>query len=128
DSAANIGVIFWGSNSDNRYEADILPSSGKVAVFRVQHSKFLKPVSWMEDASIVKGTSATNEVSVTVNGNKATLAINDKKVIDFTGQPPEGGSMIGITLETEKEDTGPSTFTIKSIQVRALEAEPQKAP
>jgi len=68
-----------------------LPALGTYGVLRYQNKKPLKPISPTSDASIVKGTSATNEISVSVNSNKATIAINGKKVIDFTGQPPEGG-------------------------------------
>ena len=29
-------------------------------------------------------------------GNQATIYINGKEVISFSGQPPEGGSLIGF--------------------------------
>jgi hypothetical protein len=96
---------------------------GTFDVYRLQNKRFITPISERSDASIVKGTSATtNEISVTVNGNKATLAINGKKVIDFTGQPPEGGSLFGLSLGAFKSDTGPSTLTVKSIQLREVGA------
>jgi hypothetical protein len=52
---------------------------------------------------------------VTVNGKKAQESNR------LSGQAPEGGGMIGFYMGTSKEDTGPSTFTIKSIEVREVE-------
>ena len=120
DANAYVGVNFWGSDFDNVYEGDIFPALGTFAVYRYQNKKFINPIPSRSDASIVKGTSATYEISVTVNGNKATLAVNGKKVIDFTGQPPEGGSLFGLTIGTGKNDTGPSTLTVQSIQLREV--------
>jgi hypothetical protein len=120
EADAYVAVDFWGSDSDNVYEADIYPAFGTYSVYRYQNKKALKPISPRSDDSVVKGTSATNEISITVNGNKATIALNGKKVIDFTGQPPEGGSLFGLSLGTLKGDAGPSTFTVKSIQLREV--------
>ena len=89
-------------------------------MFRYQHGKALKPIAPTHDDLIFMGSSATNELSVTVNDNKATIAINGKKIVDFTGQPPDGGSLIGLSFGTLKSDPGPSTVTVKSIQVREV--------
>jgi hypothetical protein len=113
-----VGVNFWGDDKNNVYEADIYPTSGAFGVGRYQNKKFLNPVPSQDSDAINKGTSVTNEISVTVNGNKATIAINGKKAIDFTGQPPEGGSLFGLTFGTRKDDTGPSTIAVKDIQLR----------
>jgi hypothetical protein len=43
-----------------------LPALGTYGVLRYQNKKPLKPISPTSDASIVKGTSATNEISVSV--------------------------------------------------------------
>ncbi|MGZ5916048.1 MAG: hypothetical protein ACXWJ4_01770 [Methyloceanibacter sp.] len=43
-------------------------------------------------------------------------AIQSKKAIDFTGQPPEEGSFIGFNLATGKDDKGPSTVTEQKPQ------------
>jgi hypothetical protein len=116
-----VSADFWGSNNDNFYGADIYPIQGTYDVYRVERSKTLYPVSEKSDASIVKGSKTDNEISVTVKGNKSTVAFNGKKVIDFTGQPPDGGSVFGFSFGTSKDDSGPSTLTIKSIQVREVE-------
>ncbi len=71
--------------------------------------------------AILKGTNVTNEISVTVNDTKATLVVNGKKMIEFSGQPPEGGSLIGFTFGTLKNDPGPTIFTLKSIEVHEVQ-------
>ncbi len=37
-----------------------------------------------------------NKLQVVTNGTKATVYINDKELISFVGQPPEGGSQVGV--------------------------------
>jgi hypothetical protein len=124
DAKVFVSVNFWASDNDNKYGADIFPALGTFDVYRVQNKKFLTPVSPKSDPAISKGTDVTNEISVTVKGNKGTLAINDKKVIEFTGQPPEGGSQFGFWVGADKGDTGPSTVTLKSIQLREIGSTP----
>jgi hypothetical protein len=124
NSDAYVSVNFWASDYDNQYGSDVFPAQGTFDVYRIQRKKFLSPVSATSNPAIVKGTNATNEISLTVNGNKGTLVINGKKVIDFTGQPPADGSQFGFFVGTGKNDTGPSTFNLKDIQLRELAAAP----
>jgi hypothetical protein len=121
DSNAWVAVNFWGSDNDNTYSAGILPAQGKFEVDRVQKGKILTPVSARSNPAIARGTDVTNEISVTVNGNKGTLAINGQKAIEFTGSPPDGGSQFGFWVSGDKKDTGPSTLTLKNVQLRELE-------
>ena len=125
NSGSYISVDFWGTDYQNYYSVDVFPGLGTYDVSRIQRNKLLYPIPARKEASI-KGTSVTNEISVTLNGNKGTVVINGKKVLDFTGQPPEGGSVFGWGLGTSKNDTGPSTLTVKSIQVREVEAVEQQ--
>jgi hypothetical protein len=120
NSDAYVSINFWASDYDNLYGTDVFPARGTFDVYRVQRKKFLTPVSATSNPAIVKGINATNEISVTVNGHKGTLVINGKKVIDFTGQPPEDGSQFGFFVGTGKNDTGPSTLTLKSIELREV--------
>lgn len=122
-----VAVDVWGTNADNVYEVDVLPVSGSYAVYRFQNKKMLKPVSLRTHDSVAKGTSAENEISVAVRGNKGTININGKKVTDFTGQSPEGGSLFGANFGTLKQDSGPSTITLKTIQLRELEPSAEQA-
>jgi hypothetical protein len=102
----------------------LVAAFGTFDVYRVENKKFLTPVPIRSNPVISKGTDVTNEISVTVNGNKSTLAINDKKVIEFTGQPAEGGSQFGFWVGADKGDTGPSTFILKSFQLREIGSTP----
>jgi hypothetical protein len=122
NSDTYVAVDFWANDTNNAYEADIYPAYGTYGVYRYQNGKPLKPISPTGSDAVNKGTaSVNNEISVSVNGNKATIAINGKKVSEMTGQPPEGGSVFGLALGTAKSDSGPSSFTVKSIQLRELE-------
>jgi hypothetical protein len=124
---AYLGVQFWGADDDNYYEADINPVQGSFSVYRSADKKSLTPVGNTNSDAINKGTDVTNEVSITVVGNKATFVINGKKVIEFTGQPPSGGSLIGFGFGTDKGDSGPTTMTLKDIEVREPSAPPTAA-
>lgn len=127
DAGAWAGVVLWGSDLDNFYLASISPAKGAYGVIRLQNGKGVSPVPETKSDSIHKGTDVTNEISVVVKANKATLAINGKKLIDFTGWPPEGGSLFGFGFGTYNTDKGPSTITLKSIQLREVEAEPKRS-
>lgn len=113
-------VMFWGSDSDNYYEAGVGPHYGKYSVFRKQRGKWLSPVAWTESPAVRKGSGAQNEVSVVVQGNHAIISINGEKVTEFTGQAPDGGSQIGIDGDCDKDNKNPCTIIFKDIQVRAL--------
>lgn len=127
EAGTYVAVDVWGTDADNVYEVDILPISGSYSVYRFQNKKMLKPVPLRSHESIAKGASATNELSVAVKGNKGSITINGKKVADFTGQPPEGGSLFGVNFGTLKQDSGPSTVTVKSVQLRELEPSAEQA-
>jgi hypothetical protein len=122
DGNAYVSVNFWASDNDNKYGAAIYPAVGTFNVYRFENKKILFPVSAKSNPAISKGTDVTNEISVTVNGNKGTLAINDKNVIEFTGKPPEGGSQFGFLVGAA--DTGQSTLTLKRFQVREIGSSP----
>jgi hypothetical protein len=78
DASPWVGVLFWGSDTNNVYEASISLKHGTFRVNRYQNGKTLYPVNFTPSDSINQGTtkSVTNEISVTVNGKKATFAVN----------------------------------------------------
>jgi hypothetical protein len=115
-----VGLAFWGSDNSNVYELDVFPGNGNYAVFRAQGNKYLKPVPFTVDPAVVKDQNGINELSTTVNGNHAVVSINGKKVAEFNGIAPDGGSLVGLNIGADKGDTGPSVVTIKDFQVRAL--------
>ena len=122
-----VAVDIWGVDSKNVYEVDILPASGSYSVYRFQNNKMLKPVPLRKHDSINAGTKVTNELSVVVKDNKGSITINGKPVGDFNGQPPEGGSLVGVNFGTHQDDTGPSTITVMHFQVREITGDGETA-
>lgn len=120
NGAGSIGIAFWGIDSTNYYVLDVSPVSGQFAVYRSQKGKYLTPIKWTANEAVKTGQGAVNHLSVVVNGNKATITINDKKVAEFKGQPPQGGSLPGLDLYTDKGDSGPSTLSVANFEVRDL--------
>ena len=124
NSKADVGVVFWQNDSDNKYTFDLYPFDGVYELDRRKNSKWITPVGKTPSDAIQKGTNVTNEISVAVKDNKATFAINGKNVTDFTGAPPQGGSAFGFDMGVNDKDSGPSTLTLKSIQLREIEGQP----
>jgi len=56
----------------------------------------LQPVPWCENTVIKKSVGQTSQLRVMTKGNQATVYINDTEVVTFKGQPPQGGSLIGV--------------------------------
>jgi hypothetical protein len=124
---APVGLFFWSTDLDNYYAAFMDPAAGKYGVIRSVKGKTLIPVALTPSDAVHKGTDVTNEISVSVKANKATIAINGKEVIDFNGVPPEGGSIFGFEVDNDKGNAGPATFILKSIQLREVEGAPQSS-
>lgn len=89
------GLIFWAKGYDNYYYL-LVNGEGWFAVRRWVNSRSLDPVPWRENAAIKKGVGETNQLRVVTSGNQATVYINDTQVVTFKGQPPQGGSFIGV--------------------------------
>ena len=123
NSSAWVGVRFWANDYNNTYQVNIFPFDGAYGLGRRKNGKWIFPIAETPSDAIQKGTNVTNEISVTVNGNKATLAVNGKKITDYTGAPPEGGSVFGFDVGIGDDDQGPATLTLKSIQLREVEGQ-----
>jgi hypothetical protein len=48
---------------------------------------------------------------VVTKGNQATIFINGKEVVSFTGQPPQGGSLIGFIVSSGPEGSNSVAFS-----------------
>jgi hypothetical protein len=123
DSETLVGVRFWGSDYDNLYQVMVYPAWGEFYVERRQNGKWLTPIPNKPSDAVNRGTDATNEISVTVNGNKATLVINGVEMPVFKGRPPQDGSFFGFVMIAGESDSGPSKVTLESIQLRTLEGQ-----
>jgi len=89
------GLIFW-ANGYDEYYALIFNAEGSCAVQRLIRGRWLTPVTWREFDAIKKGTNQPNLLRVVTKGNTATAYINGKELATFSGQPPEGGQLVGI--------------------------------
>lgn len=95
DSKAGGGLAFWAKDTNDYYYLYIL-GDGTYYVSRYVNGRTLYPVSSQKDSAINTANGAVNHLRVVTKGNQATIYINDKQLATFTGQPPEGGGLIGL--------------------------------
>jgi len=100
DSVAAGGVIFWASNNDNYYLAQIYPGGG-YAIYRRFSGTWINLVPRTKNAYIKSGINAINEISVVLVNNLGAMFINNVKVQEFRGQPPRGGGAVGLYAQSE---------------------------
>jgi hypothetical protein len=96
------GLVFWAKDYDEYY-ALLINSQGWFAVQRHVANRYLLPVAWRQSDAIKKGEGAENQVKVACKGNQAAIMINGKEVISVNGQPPQGGSLIGLKVASGPE-------------------------
>jgi regulation of enolase protein 1 (concanavalin A-like superfamily) len=89
------GVIFWAADYDNYYSLQV-STDGQAAVWRRQKGKWLNQVAWQDFAAVRKSANQINEMRVTIAGSKAKLFVNGKLFKEVSGQPPQGGSQVGL--------------------------------
>ena len=68
-------------------------------------------MAWRESDAIKKGEGAVNQIKVVTKGNKATISINGKEVISLSGQPPQGGSLVGFKVASGPEGANSVAFS-----------------
>jgi hypothetical protein len=104
------GLVFWAKDY-NEYYAVLLNPEGWFAVQRYVAGRYLLPVAWRESEAINKGEGGENQVKVVTKANKATIFINGKEVISFSGQPPQGGALIGFKVASGPEGSNSVAFS-----------------
>ena len=110
------GLVFWAKDY-NEYYAVLLNPEGWFAIQRYVAGRYLLPVAWRESGAIKKGEGAENQLKVVTKGNKATIFINGKEVISFSGQPPQGGTLIGFKVASGPEGSNSVAFSnLKLVQ------------
>jgi hypothetical protein len=95
------GLIFWGKDY-NSYYVLLVAAHGQFKVTRYA-GRWIDAVAWREDAAVKKGMGQVNQLRVVTKGNQATVYINDKEVVSFKGQPPEGGSAVGASGQSPEK-------------------------
>ena len=104
------GPVFW-SKDYNEYYCVLINAEGWFAVQRYVAGRYLLPVAWRQSDAIKKGEGAANQVKVVTKDNKATVFINGKEVISLSGQPPQGGSLIGFKVASGPEGANSVAFS-----------------
>ena len=89
------GIIFWAVDFDNLYTFQV-STDGTAAVWRRQKGKWLTQIQLQDFSAVRKAANQINELRVTTVGNKAKFFVNGKPFKELTGQPPTGGSQIGL--------------------------------
>lgn len=104
------GMIFWYENSDKYYMAAI-KTDGKVGIWRHLASGWtpVYPLTANAAAQVKPGDQDVMELAL--RGNTGTLFLNGTKIADFRGQPPKGGSAIGLYSESEQSQQNIWEFT-----------------
>jgi hypothetical protein len=104
------GLVFWAKDY-NEYYAVLINAEGWFAVQRYVAGRYLLPVAWREADAIKKGEGAENQVKVVTKGNKATVVVNGKELISFSGQPPQGGTLVGFKVASGPEGANSVAFS-----------------
>ncbi len=104
------GLVFWAKDY-NDYYAILTNPNGWFAVQRYTSGRYLLPVAWRADDSIKKGEGAENQIKLVTKGNQGTIFINGKEILSFTGQPPEGGSLIGFRVSSGPQGQNSVAFS-----------------
>ena len=88
-------IAFWGLDYENYYTFDVA-TNGYIKVSRLQNNRWLSPVDWTLTEGVVGQGEQVNHLRVVGQGNVATVFVNGQQVAKFRGQPPQGGSLLGI--------------------------------
>lgn len=104
------GLLFWAKDYNGWYCA-LINADGWFAVQRRVGDRFLMPVNWIKSDAIKKGAGVENQFRVVTKGSQATVYINGKQVISFSGQAPEGGSLIGFRVGSGPKESNSVAFS-----------------
>ena len=72
-----------------------------MSIFRKFAGTWINLVPRTKNGQIKSDTNAVNEVTVALVDNFGALFINNVKVQEFRGQPPQGGGAVGLYAESE---------------------------
>lgn len=103
------GLVFWAKDY-SEYYALLINANGWFAVQHHVANRYLLPVAWRSTDAIKKGAGAENQVQVVTKGNKATISVNGKELITLSGQPPNGGSLIGFKVASGTNAANSAAF------------------
>lgn len=113
--ALGAGLLFWGEDGKNYLQFGIL-NNGKYWIARRQDGKWHTIVENVESSAINTAAGATNKLRVKASGNSASFFVNDTKLRDLRGQPPNNGWFFGLSGDNfDKQKDARVVF--KSVKV-----------
>jgi hypothetical protein len=120
------GILFWGVDKDNFYQAVIAPN-GMFTVARKVQGRILPtpPVNWLQTSALKLGSNEKNTLRVTIDGQLVTVRINDTEVASFRGQAPDQASHVGLVASSAPAAV--DTWTISDFKVTDIAAPAQPA-
>ncbi|MEX2307898.1 MAG: hypothetical protein WD738_09920 [Pirellulales bacterium] len=110
-----VGLIFWAESPENFYVFATNRENAFVVIRRVK-DKWLTPVTWRASDALKKGLDEWNELRVVTKGNRATIYINDNEILSLKGQPPAGGSFIGMFAGSPEDEA--ITYEFDDLRVK----------
>jgi hypothetical protein len=111
-----VGVAFWAADRDNLYTFQVSPS-GVAGVFRLKDGEWSTIVADTKSSAIKGGRDKVNTLRVTTNGKDGVAYVNDQKIADFTGEPPEAGQHVGFVAQAS--DQSSATFHFDDVLMTA---------
>lgn len=111
------GLVFWAQDAEN-FCVLVLETSGNLIVGRQVKGKWSSTNTLQVAGAVNKGLGQVNELRVVTRGNKAELYANGKRLVTYTGFPPQGGSKIGYYAESGKNAC---TWNFSDLVVRSAQ-------
>jgi glucose/mannose transport system substrate-binding protein len=123
------GLVFWAKDYSNFY-CLCIDAQGSFKISHFVTDRWLNPVGWTQSEAINKGIGQVNKLRVVTRGRQATAFVNDKQVIVINGQPPQGGSCVGISGGSAQDAQNTWEFAnLRVISTTATaSASPRQAP
>ena len=129
DPVKGSGLVFWAKDY-NDYYVLVLTPAGSIEVQRYVGKRWLQPVAWRQIDNARKGENVENILRVVTKGNTAIAYVNGKEIISFTGEPPEGGSLIGFKGSSGPKGVNAAAFAnlkvIGASQVYGFHPDPKE--
>src|SRR5260370_3465800 len=123
ESGAAGGVMFWGTDYDNYYLAEIY-LNGSYSVWRRLAGKWIAVVPRRPSSRLRQGPGAVNQLKIAAGSQAATLFIKGTEIVDFWGQPPGRGGAVGLFGQSETDAANEWKFA----SIAVVEDKQQPAP
>jgi len=108
---ASAGLVFWGTDDTHYYMLVINPTGQFIVLRKVAPYKNLVPIEWTASSALRQGLNVPNEIEVITRGTNATLLLNGVQVDALDGDPPTGGSRIGVYWAVQSDRTTVTEFS-----------------